>query len=82
MVFVAFIVMVIAFATFVTSHVVLAIKLTASQPRWKGPVALFVPPLAPLWGWQAGRRISVILWAAAILLYAAARVVIAFAQWS
>jgi hypothetical protein len=61
-----------AFATLVTAHVTLAIGLARRTPRWRAPVALVVPPLAPLWGWAAGMRARAIVWLAAVVLYAIA----------
>jgi hypothetical protein len=62
--------LVIGFAAFVTAHVALAgWMLVVGRPRWRGLVVLLVPPLAPLWGYQAGRRKTVFLWGGALALY-------------
>ncbi len=68
--------LVVGFATFVTLHVALSgLLFFAHQPRWRGLVALVVPPLAPLWGFRAGRRWVSIAWLAVLGLFVAARVV-------
>jgi hypothetical protein len=61
-----------AFATLVTVHVTLAIALSRRAPRWRGPVALVVAPLAPWWAWREGMRVRCGLWGAAALAYAVA----------
>jgi hypothetical protein len=63
------------FALFVTIHVALAGLLFFSHtPRWRGLVALLVPPLAPLWGFRAGRKWVSLAWLLLLGLYVAARV--------
>lgn len=65
--------LVLAFATLVTVHVSLAARLVLrTHPRWRGLVALLVPPFAPLWGWRAGLRASSALWMGALLVYVVA----------
>ena len=72
--------LVLGFATLVTVHLALAFRLTVrSRPRWRGPVALVVPPLAVIWAFKAGWRRSAIVWLAAVLIYAIALIA---AQWS
>ncbi|MBX3263472.1 MAG: hypothetical protein KIS78_31140 [Labilithrix sp.] len=61
--------LVVAFALVITTHVALALGLAKRQPRWRGAVALVVPPLAPYWGWQEHMRKRVALWAGGLLLY-------------
>lgn len=64
--------LVLGFATFVTTHLTLVIVLFFSlRPRWRGLAALVVPPLGPLWAWQAGHRKKVMLWLAAVAVYTA-----------
>lgn len=73
-----YIVLVVALAAFVTAHVGLSAALAiAHKPRWRGLVALVVPPLAPVWGFVAKRRIGSILWCVFLAIYVAARVVAA-----
>jgi hypothetical protein len=61
--------LVLAFATLVTVHVLLAALLTRTRPRWRGLVALMVPPLAPIWGYREGRRRTATLWVMAAVAY-------------
>jgi hypothetical protein len=61
----------LALALFAGAHVALVWGL-ARRPRaqWaRAAVALFVPPLAPWWGWEAGLRRTTIVWGAALALY-------------
>ena len=37
---------------------------------WRAPLAFFVLPLAPYWGWVNGMRMRVVAWAAAVVVYA------------
>lgn len=63
-------VLILAFATLVTVHVALAGRLALrSQPRWRGLVALVVPPLAPIYGFRQGWRRTSALWLAATITY-------------
>lgn len=64
-------ILVLAFATLVTTHVVLATSIGRRKPWWRGAVALVVVPLAPWWGWKGGMRGSSTLWIAAALVYCA-----------
>lgn len=62
--------LVLGFATLVTTHVALAFSLLLFHPpRWRGAVALVVPVLGPFWGWRAGRRRTVVLWVTALAIY-------------
>lgn len=73
-----YIVLVTALAAFVTAHIGLSATLVfAHKPRWRGLVALVVPPLAPVWGFVAKRWIWSGMWCAFLVLYVAARVVAA-----
>ncbi|HEY1692378.1 MAG TPA: hypothetical protein VGG39_09455 [Polyangiaceae bacterium] len=60
--------LVLAFAVFVTTHVALAFGLSSQKPRWQALLALFVPPLAPYWGWR-GLRVRTVLWGASAAVY-------------
>ncbi|MDI1484043.1 hypothetical protein [Polyangium sp. y55x31] len=72
--------LILGFASFVTTHVWLAAKLILrGSSRLRGTLALFVPPLAPIWGYRQGFRKGAALWVAALLTYVAARVVAQFA---
>ena len=65
--------LIIGFATFVTAHVALSLRLVRrARPRWRGVVAFFVPPLAPLWGFREGFRRNASIWCLALGVYAIA----------
>ncbi len=66
-----FAMLVLGFATFVTTHLVLVIRFTVTRPRWRGPLALLLPPLAPIYAWREQRRWSTGLWIGAVSVYAA-----------
>jgi len=70
--------LVVAFALLVTLHVALAARLAMREPRWRGLVALFVPPLAPYWGMEAGMKRMATLWIVALSIYVVARIGAAF----
>jgi hypothetical protein len=53
------------------AHVTLVIGLLRREPWWRGLVALFVPPLAPYWGYEARLRKRVTLWVVSLALYLA-----------
>jgi hypothetical protein len=60
-------------ATLITVHVALSWRLFWSQhPRWRGLVALMIPPLGLIWALRAGWKGTVWLWAAAAAVYLAA----------
>ena len=67
--------LVVSFATLITVHVALAIGLTLNRPRWRGPLALVVPPLAPYWGMEVGMKRRAALWVGALSVYALARII-------
>ncbi|AUX47392.1 hypothetical protein SOCE26_089120 [Sorangium cellulosum] len=68
--------LVLAFATWVTVHVALAARLILrSGPRWRGVVALVVPPLAPIYGFRQGWRRLSTLWIVCLILYVLALLV-------
>ena len=70
--------LVLGLATLITAHVALAFRLLFRQrPRWRGPVALVVPPLAVIWALKAGWRGIATLWLAAFAVYVAALVAVA-----
>ena len=60
-----------AFASFVTAHVALVVGLAARSPRWRGLLALPVFPLAPYWGIRAEMYARVVLWVASAAAYVA-----------
>lgn len=63
-----------SFAILCSAHVALALGLTRQKPRWKGPLALLLPPLAPYWGYGAKMRVRAVLWVAAFCVYVLALV--------
>lgn len=63
-----------SFAILVTTHVAIAFGLFLMKPRWRGPLALLVPPLAPYWGMEAGMKRRAALWVGAVCIYAVARI--------
>ena len=64
-----FVATVVLFAALVTIHVMLAIGLSRRVPRWRGPVAFVVAPLAPWWAWREKMRAGVVLWVVAAVAY-------------
>lgn len=65
--------LVVGLATLITVHVALAARLVLRQrPRWRGLVAFWVPPLAVIWGFQAGFARLATTWLAALGVYVAA----------
>jgi hypothetical protein len=62
--------LVLGFATLVTAHVALAARLLLlERPRWRGLVALVVPPLAVVWGFRAGWRRTATVWLVAVVVW-------------
>lgn len=62
--------LVLGFATLVTAHVALAARLfLRERPRWRGLVALLVPPLAVVWAFRAGWRRTATLWLIAVVVW-------------
>lgn len=65
---------VLAFAMLVTVHVAVAGRLTfRARPWWRGPLALVIPPLAPVFAYRAGWRGAAIVWLLAVLVCSVAR---------
>jgi hypothetical protein len=68
-------ILLLAFATLITVHIGVASRLVLrARPRWRGVLALVVPPLAPIWAFREGWRRSAILWIAAVVVYLVARI--------
>ncbi|UQA63618.1 hypothetical protein E8A73_011235 [Polyangium aurulentum] len=63
----------LAFAAFVTVHVALSGRLAMRQPRWRGLVALVLPPFAPIWGFREGMTKHGWAWVIVLGLYVVAR---------
>lgn len=64
--------LVLAFASLVTTHVAIAFGLLRRRPRWRAVVALALPPLAPYWAWREQMRTRAALWVGALAVYAVA----------
>jgi hypothetical protein len=64
--------LVVAFATLLTVHVLLALGLARRTHRGRALVAFVVPPLAPWWGWREKMHVRGVLWIAAAIVYTAA----------
>lgn len=60
----------LALTTHAAAHVTLVVSLARARERRRAAFALLVPPLAPYWGWRAGMRATVVVWTAALALYA------------
>jgi len=57
-------------ATLITVHVALSARLLLrARPRWKGPVALVVPPLAVIWAFREGWKATALLWLGSMAVY-------------
>ena len=68
----------LAFGLLITAHVVLAASLAIERrPRWRGLVALLVPPLAPYWGMEERMRLRSALWLGAAAAYVVALALVA-----
>lgn len=65
---------VLSFGLFVTAHLAVAWGLLFRPPRWRSPVALLLPPLAPYWAIRERMRVRAILWIASLVVYAVARI--------
>ena len=64
-------------ATWEVLHVRLSMRLMRRQPRWRGIVALVIPPLAPYWAIRAGDRAHAIAWGVTLLAWGVARLLFA-----
>ena len=67
----------LALVTFLGAHVALLSTLFARVPRYRGLVALAVPPLAPYWGWRVELRTRVYVWLGSLAVYAAGVAILA-----
>jgi len=70
-------VLILSFAAWGTVHVHTAMSLLQSRPRWRGPVALVVAPLAPYWAARTGRRARAVAWLALLAIWLVARALLA-----
>ena len=60
----------LALVTHAAAHVAIAVRLAIAREWRCAALALFVPPLAPVWGWRAGMRALVYAWTGALAVYA------------
>jgi len=66
--------LVLGFASLVTIHVWLSVLLLLrGKPRYRGVLAFFVPPLAPIWGFGQGQRVLSTLWLVSLGTYVVGR---------
>lgn len=70
------VVLAIALTTFVLAHVVIVLTLAVRKELGRAALALFVPPLAPLYAAERSMRIAAYAWLASLVVYG---VVLAFA---
>lgn len=69
--------LIFGFAAFVTVHVWLAVRLIINtKPRIRGVLALFVPPLAPIWAYREGFYKGTTLWLVMLGFYVIARLAV------
>ncbi len=64
-----------SFAVLITTHLALSYGLLRRPPWWRGPVALIVVPLAPMWGMETGMKRRAAVWIVALCVYVLARIV-------
>lgn len=65
--------LIVTLAVWAAVHVSIAVNLTRKVPRWRGGVALLVPPLSPFWAWQSGLRVRAVLWVLGLVGWGLAR---------
>jgi hypothetical protein len=58
-----------SFACWATVHLVIAAKLLSAPPRWRGLMALIVPPLAPYWAARTARPWLALAWGVACITW-------------
>lgn len=52
------------------AHLAIAGGFARTHEWRRAALTLFLPPLAPVWGWRAGMRAPVYVWAGALAAYA------------
>jgi len=71
-------ILLLSFAIFATTHVVVAGRLMwRVKPRYRGLIALLVPPLALVWAFRQKWRVLCWTWLGSVLAYAVVRLIIA-----
>lgn len=69
-------VLLLAFATFVTTHVAIAVRLLLrKEDRWRGALAWIALPMAPLWAFRRGWRRSAGIWVGSVAAYVVALII-------
>jgi hypothetical protein len=63
----------LSLATFVTAHAATTYGLLFHHPRWRAAIALFLPPLAAVWGHAAGMKLRPRALVLSAIVYVAAR---------
>jgi hypothetical protein len=72
---IAYVAMIVAFATLVTAHVTIVFGLAFRAPKWRALASFFVPPLAPFWAYREKMHVRAIAFAAGAIVYVASRFV-------
>ena len=67
------VVLVVAFAGLVTAHVTIAVGLVRRTHRWRAPLALVVPPLAPYFAVGARMWVRASIWVMCLAAYGITR---------
>jgi hypothetical protein len=67
----------LALLAFLGAHATLLAFLFSRAPRYRGLVALAVPPLAPYWAWRGDLRARVYVWLGSLAVYAAGVAILA-----
>jgi hypothetical protein len=63
--------LVLSFATLLTTHLAIALRLVLrARPRYRGLLALFIPPLAPVWAYGEAWKRLCWLWVGSVAAYA------------
>jgi hypothetical protein len=65
----------LAFATFLTTHLSIVVRMLWRVRPWhRGVLAMLLPPLVPFWAWRERWKRMVYLWFGALVVYGIARV--------
>jgi hypothetical protein len=65
--------LILAFAGLVTAHVAIAVGLLGRAHRWRAPLALMIPPLAPYFAFGARMWVRAAVWTACLVAYGVTR---------
>ena len=61
--------LVVSFATFVTTHFAIVVGLLGRPPRWRAAVALLLVPLAAFWAFRGAMRGRLAVWLVSLAIY-------------